>query len=112
MFQLELKFQNLVIKQYSLQDGQTLIVGRDPGNDIVIRDPTVSRHHACIARKGGALMVWDKGSSNGIVVNGVRVHSAKLANGDVITIGAKYALKASMIPTQKKELTITAAKPP
>ena len=33
-------------KSYRLQTHRPFTVGRDPGNDIILRDPKVSRHHA------------------------------------------------------------------
>ena len=52
----------------------TLTVGRDADNDIVLRHPTVSRHHATLeVDAGGAVWVRDAGSSNGTQVDGVPV---------------------------------------
>lgn len=47
-----------------------LLVGRDASCDAVISDPTVSRKHAKVFVKRGALWCADLGSSNGTKVNG------------------------------------------
>jgi len=41
MFRVELKFQNITIREYRLQEGDRRLIGRDPENHIVIDDPGV-----------------------------------------------------------------------
>jgi sporulation protein YlmC with PRC-barrel domain len=108
MFKLELKMQDLIIKEYSVQDGDDLSIGRFSDNDIVIQDKSVSRHHASITRQNNTLTVWDKGSTNGVVVNGLKVQSAELRNGDVVWIGARYHLKTTISLPNQRESTLTA----
>jgi hypothetical protein len=48
---------------------RSLRVGRDDDNDVVIRHPAVSRHHAEIARRGNHWVVRDLGSDNGTFVS-------------------------------------------
>ena len=62
-------------------------VGRSPENDLVIADPSVSRAHALLTARGFRWHIEDLRSSNGVLVNGERVESAALRDGDVITIG-------------------------
>ncbi len=65
-------------------------IGRATDNDIVIQDVLVSRHHAYLAPcTSGPLRgeIRDTNSINGTFVNGIRVGSAVLAEGDVVTIG-------------------------
>lgn len=64
-------------------------IGREPGRSIQLpMDTTVSRKHARIVNEGGTFVVYDEGSSNGTVVNGMRVNRQELAPGDVIAFGA------------------------
>ena len=107
MFKLELLFRNLIVKEYSLKDGATLIIGRQSDNDIVLKDETVSRIHAGIAQKGQDLVISDKGSRNGTIVNGKNVESAVLKDGDVVKFGANYLLKIYSASKEKKESTLT-----
>jgi len=68
------------------EQGPTTI-GRDPANDIVLEDTTVSRRHAQIERQDGDVVLTDLGSSNGTFVNGRRVQQAPLRPGDEVVIG-------------------------
>lgn len=70
-----------------LVDG-TKIIGRDPGCDIVINGPHVSRRHAELSMRGGKLWVKDLGSSNGTFVNGKRTEEIALKNGDEVKFDA------------------------
>jgi pSer/pThr/pTyr-binding forkhead associated (FHA) protein len=59
MVKLELNFQGLVLKEYTLQDGSRLTIGRHSDNDIVVKDRSASPHHAFFERKGENLIVHD-----------------------------------------------------
>ncbi len=48
-----------------LPNTETLRVGRDDDNDVIIRHPAVSRHHAQLLRQGECWLVQDLGSDNG-----------------------------------------------
>lgn len=48
-------------------------IGRDPGNDIVLDDPTVSRRHAVIHRHGTRFTIRDVGSQNGTYLRQVKL---------------------------------------
>jgi pSer/pThr/pTyr-binding forkhead associated (FHA) protein len=52
-----------------------------------MRDPNVSRQQAMVERTPGGWVIVDMASTNGIVVNGVRVTRAPLRAGDVLEIG-------------------------
>ncbi len=67
-----------------------MVVGREPGRDIVlIQDTTVSRTHAQIVQQGGSYLVFDNNSSNGTFVNGQRVASSYPLNiGDIVQFGS------------------------
>jgi ABC transport system ATP-binding/permease protein len=62
-------------------------IGRANDNDIVIQDVLASRHHAFLVPSPLGTEIRDAHSVNGTFVNGVRVGSAVLSEGDVITIG-------------------------
>lgn len=64
----------------------TATIGRATDNDIVISDVLASRHHATLIPTPLGVQIQDR-SINGTFVNGVRVGSAILAEGDVVTIG-------------------------
>jgi ABC-type multidrug transport system ATPase subunit len=62
-------------------------IGRARDNDIVIPDVLASRHHATLVRLPGGTEIRDAGSINGTFVNGARVDTAPLRDGEVVTIG-------------------------
>ena len=68
-------------KSYRLQTHRPFTVGRDPGNDIILRDPKVSRHHAEIVFERGFFVLHDLASANGTYVNGKRIRVAPLTHG-------------------------------
>ncbi len=62
-------------------------IGRATDNDIVIPDVLASRHHATLIPTPGGMEIADNRSINGTFVNGSRVDTALLNEGDVVTIG-------------------------
>ena len=108
MYKLELKLQNLTLKEYALSNGAKLAIGRHPASEIVLNDMSVSRHHATIEVEGEQLLVFDHKSKNGIIVNGKRVESAQLKDGDIVRIGRKFTIEVSIPPVEKREATVTA----
>ncbi|WP_082947575.1 ATP-binding cassette domain-containing protein [Mycobacterium sp. E2479] len=62
-------------------------IGRANDNDIVIPEVLASRHHATLIPTPTGTEIHDNRSINGTFVNGVRVDSAVLHDGDVVTIG-------------------------
>ena len=64
----------------------TVTIGRANDNDIVIPDVLASREHATLTLTPLGTEIRDR-SINGTFVNGIRVGSAILTEGDVVTIG-------------------------
>jgi ABC-type multidrug transport system ATPase subunit len=62
-------------------------IGRATDNDIVIPDVLASRHHATLIPGPSGTEIRDNRSINGTFVNGARVESAMLNDGDTVTIG-------------------------
>jgi hypothetical protein len=76
-------------------------VGRGGGVDISLDDPSVSRLHAEIVRRGDHVYVADLGLSiNGTRVNGRPVGRRVLADGDVLSFGVART-RVSGIPAQQ-----------
>ena len=66
-------------------DKAVVSLGRDPGNDVVIRDRYVSRRHAEIRWDGRDYVLHELGSRNGTQVNENRLTAPhRLVPGDVI----------------------------
>ena len=68
-------------------EGGTLRVGRGTDNEIVILDERVSRHHGRFTARHGVLVYTDLDSTNGSLVNGMRVRDVALGVGDVVRLG-------------------------
>jgi DNA-binding NtrC family response regulator len=86
--------ERLLGERRPLRDGQRLELGRHaewlgPG---VLDDALVSRRHVAIERRGLSCVVRDLGSHNGTFVNGVRVETAELGLGDLLTVGGVVLL--------------------
>lgn len=71
---------------YPLRDDRT-IVGRDINCDVIIPDPSVSRHHAEVLHSESGWLIRDTGSTNGIVVNGMATTQSRIYDGDIIDLG-------------------------
>ena len=79
-----------------VDEGAEILVGRSSAATIQIDDPKVSREHARIIRRDGALQLVDLGSRNGTRVNGkpARGLTLPLASGDTIGVGQTEILVA------------------
>jgi pSer/pThr/pTyr-binding forkhead associated (FHA) protein len=74
-------------------DRVPIVVGRNACCDVRIASNRVSRRHCTISVVAGQVEVRDLGSSNGTLVNGRQVRSAKLHPGDILSIaGIHYRL--------------------
>jgi MoxR-like ATPase len=62
-------------------------IGRYATCGLVLDDPNVSNQHAEIRIERGAWTIVDLGSSNGTTVNGCRVKTNLLRDGDVVELG-------------------------
>lgn len=64
-----------------------LRLGRSPDNDVILRDPATSGHHARLERRGDQFWLVDLGSTNGTLVNGEPIQEKELNHGDRVTLG-------------------------
>jgi len=63
-------------------------IGRGHDNDLVLPEEGVSRRHCRICQAGGAWLVEDLNSTNGVSVNGTRIEGTRaIAPGDRIGVG-------------------------
>lgn len=73
-----------------------LRLGRSPDNDVILRDPATSGHHARLEQRGDQFWIVDLGSTNGTLVNGEPIQEKELKDGDRVTIG-QNAVQFSVI---------------
>lgn len=63
-------------------------IGRDAGNDVVLRDDFTSARHSLISLDGGGWWVEDAGSTNGTFMNGAQVERrTQMHFGDELEVG-------------------------
>ena len=72
--------------EYSLGPGSTLI-GRGEECQIPLTDTSVSRVHAEIVGTESGYELFDRGSANGLRVNGVELSRTFLQPGDIVELG-------------------------
>ncbi len=73
------------------------VIGRGRDCAIQIDDPVISRHHARVTREPlGTYAIEDLKSRNGTFVNGTRVESQALHEGDRISFGSAMTLRFGM----------------
>jgi len=66
-------------------------IGRLPECSITIEDGNVSREHARVNPGSGGYVIADLGSTNGTLVNGVRINGQQfLADSDIISFGSTH----------------------
>ncbi|MFN0251640.1 MAG: VWA domain-containing protein [Kofleriaceae bacterium] len=63
------------------------IIGRGANVEIAVASGNLSRHHARVVFVSDKYVLQDLGSTNGSRVNGARVHSSELSEGDLVELG-------------------------
>ncbi len=84
---------------------ERVTIGRSKDNNIVIISEAISRSHASVLKKGDCWVIEDLESKNGIQVNGEKLKSAELKNGDIIQIGDilfRFNDKNNLVPISQK----------
>lgn len=74
------------VREFEIVDSE-VHMGRELDNTLRLPDPSISRHHCVLRKVGGGYEIQDLQSSNGVLVNGNRVQSSPLRDGDRITLG-------------------------
>ena len=69
--------------------GEVSTLGRGPGVDFALDDPSMSRQHAAIEYAGNEFRIRDLGSTNGVLLNGRPVQVNELRHGDRIEVGSQ-----------------------
>jgi uncharacterized RDD family membrane protein YckC len=85
-------------REIPLSPRETLSIGRDPSNDLVLPDVMVSRRHAVIEPRAGLFFLRDCHSANGSAVNGEQVSERGLQDGDVLAIGTARLVYREELP--------------
>ena len=81
-----LRLYGQVLSEFDLKK-ERVTIGRLPDNDIAIKSPAISGHHAVAYNLARQTFLQDLESTNGTFVNGERINRQVLKNGDVVTVG-------------------------
>ncbi len=73
--------------EFPLRPNREIVIGRSSELDMVLVEDMVSRKHAKIHTESTAVSIEDLGSTNGTFVNGEKIRTVELKDGDRILIG-------------------------
>ncbi len=83
-------------REFPLPPDLIIVIGRVNDADLLLLDEKISRKHAKISTHGGRVMIEDLASRNGTFVNGVKITSMELQEGDKIVVGSSTMQLASV----------------
>jgi S1-C subfamily serine protease len=88
-------------RELSIDGERTLVLGRERGSDVILRDVRASRRHAELRPlAGGRFLLRDLDSTNGTWVGGERVEEAVVGAGEELRVGdVRLALAAATAGT-------------
>ena len=96
---IEINWQEYLTKQTTpipqpIQNQNSIAIGRNSSNLIVIPQSDVSSFHATISKSAsGEIFIQDNNSSNGTFVNGHKILSSQLIVGDRVLLANKYPVE-------------------
>jgi serine/threonine protein kinase len=93
-------------ERFEFTDHQTCIIGRSPEAQIRLSENRrFSRFHCRLEVKPPSAIVVDLRSTNGTRVNGQRVETASLHDGDIVTVGDTAFTVSIAIPKEAPQLS-------
>jgi len=91
--------------EFPLRPHREIVVGRSSELDMVLVEDMVSRKHAKIITDETTVTIQDLGSTNGTFVNGEKVRTSEIKDGDRILIGTSIIKLVTMGSEQSTSLT-------
>ena len=82
--------------EFPLRPHREIVIGRSSDLDMVLVEDMVSRKHAKIVTDDKVVTIHDLGSTNGTFVNGEKVRTSEIKDGDRILIGTSIIKLVSM----------------
>lgn len=87
-------------------------IGRDPGNNIPLKDPKVSRNHTVIEFKPDRIVASDVSSRDNMLINGKAEKESPLKDGDVLSIGeTKLVFRIEITTSRPAHLQVASSFP-
>jgi len=86
--------------EFPLRPNREIVIGRSSELDMVLVEDMVSRKHAKIMTDENSVTIEDLGSTNGTFVNGEKVRTSEIRDGDRILIGTSIIKLVTMAGEQ------------
>ena len=86
--------------EFPLRPNREIVIGRSSELDMVLVEDMVSRKHAKIITDENTVTIEDLGSTNGTFVNGEKVRTSEIRDGDRILIGTSIIKLVTMAGEQ------------
>ena len=86
-YQIQFHFESGPLTGQTKPISAGMSIGRSDKNELVIQDGTVSGQHCKIEYSGNQYMIIDMNSTNGTIVNGNKVSTSEVKQGDKIQLG-------------------------
>jgi len=97
-----IKLHDKVVKQFAIDEGERLVIGRSSEADVVVDNTAISRKHTALEKRNGVYFLEDLGSLNGTMVNGKKIDSCvQLFDDDVVEIGKFLLIRAEALKDAK-----------
>ncbi|HMS16249.1 MAG TPA: SpoIIE family protein phosphatase [Planctomycetota bacterium] len=87
MWRLQVLLNGREVNSLDLKMGASLVVGRDPGVDVVVPERSVSRRHCRVEAHPESVLIEDLGSANGIYCRGELTRGVSLKAGEEVQLG-------------------------
>ena len=100
-----LQFNGITIKEIFI-DKETMAIGREEDNDIVIDNLAVSGHHARLIQEKGKFFLEDLDGARGTFINGEKIAKHALNEGDCVLIG-----KHTLVFQTKEKVKVKVVRP-
>ncbi len=84
--------------EFPLRKDREIIIGRSSDLDMVLVEDMVSRRHAKIATTATEVTISDMGSTNGTFVNGEKISTSPIREGDRILVGTSIIKMVAVDP--------------
>jgi pSer/pThr/pTyr-binding forkhead associated (FHA) protein len=99
------------INQFSLKEGENVIIGRHPDSSIRVSDDFCSGRHCELRVQNSKVVIKDLGSKNGTILNDISITEDYFYPDDILKIGSHYIIfdlsrnSRSMIDRLRKSKT-------
>lgn len=111
MAKLTVYFKNSVVCSH-LFETETVHIGRDETNDLIIDSPEFATAHAVIVTRNDSCIIKQLNDSFPLIINGKNIEEGGLRQGDTITVGQHdivYNINNAEQPAKSSKKTVVPA---